>query len=259
MIIDGSRSDSPDLGVVRSGGHGRSSPCGRTGARQHLTLVSRAPHSNGCDGCRSRRPGSARRSSTGRSSMWRAREHPRRRRRARGPRGPARSRCGGGRSRGAPAAPRLRVGWPRGSSPAASDRAAAPADKSAGSLLLDAPREQLEHLDSATVANLLARLPVPVAEHAVRTRATAVRSPVSRSCGAGAGVSADACVNRLRIAAFLGVLGPWDPGRALRRRPRGITTYSILGADHGYELSGSSSWRPRCSSSTTRSPCGSVP
>ncbi len=41
-------------------------------------------------------------------------------------------------------------------------------DKSAGSLLLDAPREQLEHLDSATVANLLSRLPVPVAEHAVR-------------------------------------------------------------------------------------------
>ena len=40
--------------------------------------------------------------------------------------------------------------------------------ESAGSLLLDAPREQLEHLDSATVANLLARLPVPVAEHAVR-------------------------------------------------------------------------------------------
>lgn len=40
--------------------------------------------------------------------------------------------------------------------------------EAAGALLLDAPREQLEHLDSATVANLLSRLPVRVAEHAVR-------------------------------------------------------------------------------------------
>lgn len=40
--------------------------------------------------------------------------------------------------------------------------------EAARSLLLDAPREQLEHLDSATVANLLSRLPVRVAEHAVR-------------------------------------------------------------------------------------------
>ena len=38
----------------------------------------------------------------------------------------------------------------------------------AESLLLDAPREQLESLDAATVADLLARLPVEVAEHAVQ-------------------------------------------------------------------------------------------
>jgi hypothetical protein len=40
--------------------------------------------------------------------------------------------------------------------------------EAAGSLVLDAPREQLEHLDSATVASLLSRLPVKVAENAVR-------------------------------------------------------------------------------------------
>jgi hypothetical protein len=38
----------------------------------------------------------------------------------------------------------------------------------AGALLLDAPRERLEQLEPATVTNLLSRLPVSVAEHAVR-------------------------------------------------------------------------------------------
>jgi hypothetical protein len=41
-------------------------------------------------------------------------------------------------------------------------------NEAAGGLLLDAPREQLEQLDQATVTSLLSRLPVPVAEHAVR-------------------------------------------------------------------------------------------
>jgi hypothetical protein len=39
---------------------------------------------------------------------------------------------------------------------------------SAGALQLDAPRERLEQLDTGTVTKLLSRLPVPVAEHAVR-------------------------------------------------------------------------------------------
>jgi hypothetical protein len=38
----------------------------------------------------------------------------------------------------------------------------------AGALLLDGPRERFEQLDSGTVANLLSRLPLPVAENAVR-------------------------------------------------------------------------------------------
>jgi len=38
----------------------------------------------------------------------------------------------------------------------------------AGALLLDAPRQQLEELAPETVAELLSRLPVEVAEHAVR-------------------------------------------------------------------------------------------
>ena len=40
--------------------------------------------------------------------------------------------------------------------------------EAAGGLLLDASRERLEELDSATVTSLLARLPVPAAEGAVR-------------------------------------------------------------------------------------------
>jgi NRAMP (natural resistance-associated macrophage protein)-like metal ion transporter len=43
-------------------------------------------------------------------------------------------------------------------------------------------------------------------------------------------------VNRLRIAAFLGVLGPGILAGLSDDDPAGITTYSILGADHGYEL-----------------------
>lgn len=41
--------------------------------------------------------------------------------------------------------------------------------EAAGALLLDAPRERLEELEATAVTNLLSRLPVPVAEHAVRT------------------------------------------------------------------------------------------
>ncbi len=40
--------------------------------------------------------------------------------------------------------------------------------EAAGALLLDAPREQLEQLETETVTSLLSRLPVPVAEHAAR-------------------------------------------------------------------------------------------
>ena len=43
-------------------------------------------------------------------------------------------------------------------------------------------------------------------------------------------------MNRLRIAAFLGVLGPGILAGLSDDDPAGITTYSILGADHGYEL-----------------------
>ena len=42
------------------------------------------------------------------------------------------------------------------------------ANESAGTLLLDAPRRQLEELDSDTVADLLSRLPVAAAETTVR-------------------------------------------------------------------------------------------
>ena len=38
----------------------------------------------------------------------------------------------------------------------------------AGGLLLDAPRARLEELEPETVTDLLSRLPVPAAEHAVR-------------------------------------------------------------------------------------------
>jgi hypothetical protein len=38
----------------------------------------------------------------------------------------------------------------------------------AGPLLLDAQRERFEELETETVTELLSRLPVPVAEHAVR-------------------------------------------------------------------------------------------
>ena len=50
--------------------------------------------------------------------------------------------------------------------------------EAAGALLLDAPRAQLEQMESETVANLLSRLPVPVAEHA--TRASRHRDAVAR-------------------------------------------------------------------------------
>jgi hypothetical protein len=40
--------------------------------------------------------------------------------------------------------------------------------EAAGALLLDAPRERLEELEAETVTSLLSRLPVPLAEHAVR-------------------------------------------------------------------------------------------
>jgi Mn2+/Fe2+ NRAMP family transporter len=43
-------------------------------------------------------------------------------------------------------------------------------------------------------------------------------------------------VSRLRIAAFLAVLGPGILAGLSDDDPAGITTYSILGADHGYEL-----------------------
>jgi NRAMP (natural resistance-associated macrophage protein)-like metal ion transporter len=43
-------------------------------------------------------------------------------------------------------------------------------------------------------------------------------------------------VNRVRIAAFLAVLGPGILAGLSDDDPAGITTYSILGADHGYEL-----------------------
>jgi hypothetical protein len=42
------------------------------------------------------------------------------------------------------------------------------ASAAAGALLLDAPRARLEELEPETVTDLLARLPVPVAEQAVR-------------------------------------------------------------------------------------------
>jgi hypothetical protein len=42
-------------------------------------------------------------------------------------------------------------------------------DPAAGALLLDAPRRELEEMDETTVAELLSRLPVDVAEHAVLT------------------------------------------------------------------------------------------
>jgi hypothetical protein len=41
--------------------------------------------------------------------------------------------------------------------------------EAAGALLLDAPRAQLEEMESETVTGLLSRLPVPVAEQATRT------------------------------------------------------------------------------------------
>ena len=41
--------------------------------------------------------------------------------------------------------------------------------ETAGALLLDAPRERLEELEAESVTDLLSRLPVPLAEHAVRT------------------------------------------------------------------------------------------
>ena len=43
-------------------------------------------------------------------------------------------------------------------------------------------------------------------------------------------------MSRLRIAAFLAVLGPGVLAGLSDDDPAGITTYSILGADHGYEL-----------------------
>jgi NRAMP (natural resistance-associated macrophage protein)-like metal ion transporter len=43
-------------------------------------------------------------------------------------------------------------------------------------------------------------------------------------------------VSRLRTAAFLAVLGPGILAGLSDDDPAGITTYSILGADHGYEL-----------------------
>lgn len=43
-------------------------------------------------------------------------------------------------------------------------------------------------------------------------------------------------MSRLRIAAFLAVLGPGILAGLSDDDPAGITTYSILGADHGYEL-----------------------
>lgn len=43
-------------------------------------------------------------------------------------------------------------------------------------------------------------------------------------------------MSRLRIAAFLAVLGPGLLAGLSDDDPAGITTYSILGADHGYEL-----------------------
>jgi Mn2+/Fe2+ NRAMP family transporter len=43
-------------------------------------------------------------------------------------------------------------------------------------------------------------------------------------------------VRRLRFAAFLAVLGPGVLAGLSDDDPAGITTYSILGADHGYEL-----------------------
>jgi Mn2+/Fe2+ NRAMP family transporter len=43
-------------------------------------------------------------------------------------------------------------------------------------------------------------------------------------------------VSRLRVAAFIAVLGPGILAGLSDDDPAGITTYSILGADHGYEL-----------------------
>jgi len=53
----------------------------------------------------------------------------------------------------------------------------------AGPLLLDAQRERFEQLETETVTELLSRLPVPVAEHAVRVsrhRAAVARNNKSR-------------------------------------------------------------------------------
>ena len=43
-------------------------------------------------------------------------------------------------------------------------------------------------------------------------------------------------MSRLRFAAFIAVLGPGILAGLSDDDPAGITTYSILGADHGYAL-----------------------
>ena len=106
----------------------------------------------------------------------------------------------------------------------------------AGPLLLDAQRARLEQLEGETVTDLLSRLPVPVAENAVREsrhREAVARDDQKRRPAA---LPADAMMSRLRIAAFIAVLGPGVLAGPSDDDPAGITTYSILGADHGYEL-----------------------
>ena len=111
------------------------------------------------------------------------------------------------------------------------------ASEAAGGLLLDAPRERLEELDEATVTTLLSRLPVPAAEHAVRTsRHRGAVADHARARRLRAALPAEPVVSRLRIAAFLAVLGPGVLAGLSDDDPAGITTYSILGADHGYAL-----------------------
>ena len=105
VIVDGKPERLADLGVVKSGGTWQVVAV-RT-HRREATLDTWSPErlTPRLRRVRSRRPGSARRSSTGRSSMWRASGSSASATSCSRAARPARSRGGGGRSRGRPAAP----------------------------------------------------------------------------------------------------------------------------------------------------------
>ena len=105
----------------------------------------------------------------------------------------------------------------------------------AGPLLLDAQRERFEQLETETVTELLSRLPSPWPSTPCGSRGTARRGP-QHDPPAAATLPAHDTMSRLRIAAFIAVLGPGILAGLSDDDPAGITTYSILGADHGYEL-----------------------